>query len=129
MSWEQRWPLEGVIWRMGVEEQDWVVELKIESLEASAMGLPAVPTVSGGSLRRGVLRVKGWGWPVVLVMRQATWARTSRESHRRRPDKEKWQALPSPSPRPLKRVCPPLEILFLASPLCLSLAVFFPLLG
>lgn len=79
MSQEQGWPLGGITWRMGVKEQEWVVELEggPEAVSAEGSGgepeggLQAVPTGgSGGSGGRSAIWVGGWGWPVVLIMRQ-----------------------------------------------------------
>lgn len=129
MSWEQGWPLEGVTQRMGVEEWDWVVKLKEESLEALATGVPAMPMVLGGGSRGRALRVGGRSQPMVLVMCQATWAGTSGESCGGCLNKGKQQASLSPSPGPLKRAHLPLETPSLASSLHLSLAVFSLLSG
>lgn len=100
---EQGWPLEG---RMGIEKRNWVMKLEVESSgrsgEAQSDGLPvsgALSAMSEGGFRRGgVARIGGWGWPVVLVTHQVTWARMSREDHGGCSDKEKRRVLSSLSP-------------------------------
>lgn len=92
-------------------------------VQARVLGSEPLPAVSAGE---GSIRVRGWGWPVVVIMHWGTWARASREGQE---NKGKWQALPSPSSRPSKRVHLLLKMPSPSFPLHLSPVVFSPLLG